>query len=250
MIYGLYNSAAGMMTNEYRQAVLANNLANAETTGFKRDVAVFAERQPASTAGLRHGPSARDLQTLSGGLWLGETLTDHTEAAMIRTDNPLDVAIDGPGFLSVAVDGQQLYTRDGRLMMNRDGALVAAVDGAPLLGRSGQTIQLNPLGGQPRIDTNGYVIQDGQRMAQLALTDFRDYGALTKVGENRWAGPEEDVLQAPARIASGTLESSGVEPLNELVTMIEASRAYQMNAQMVSLQNTSIGRLISLISRP
>ena len=63
MIYGWYNSAAGMMVNEYRQGVLANNLANADTVGFKRDVAVFAERMPASIAGRRHGPSAAGLRT-------------------------------------------------------------------------------------------------------------------------------------------------------------------------------------------
>jgi flagellar basal-body rod protein FlgG len=250
MIYGWYNSAAGMMVNEYRQDVLANNLANAETVGFKRDVAVFAERQPASVAGQRHGPSARDLRDLSGGLWLGKTHIDYSEASHLRTDNPLDVSLSGPGFLSVQVNGQRLYTRDGRMTMDRDGMLVAAADGAPVLGRGGQPIQLNPYGGQARIDTDGNILQDGARVAQLELVDFKDYDALRKVGDARFAGPDQGAVAAPALVHAGFVESSGAQPLSEMVDMIEASRAYQINAQMVSLQDQSLGRLISVISRP
>lgn len=250
MIYGWYNSAAGMMVNEYRQAVLANNLANAETAGFKRDVAVFAERLPARAAGRRHGPSAPDLQGLSGGLWLGKTHTDYSEASHVRTDNPLDISLSGPGFLSVQVNGQRLYTRDGRLMMDRDGLLVAATDGAPVLGRGGQPIQLNPHGGQPTVDTDGKVQQDGVPVAQIELVDFKNYDALRKVGNARFAGPDGAALAAPALVHAGYVESSGAQPLTEMVSMIEAARAYQINAQMVSLQDQSLGRLISVISRP
>ena len=249
MIYGLYNSAAGMMVNEYRQAVLANNLANAETTGFKRDIAVFSERQPASVAGVRHGPSARDMQGLSGGLWLGKTFTDHSEASKIQTDNPLDVALEGPGFLSVDVDGQPQYTRDGRLMMDLDGRLVSVTDGAPVRGRGGSPIVLNPRGSQPSIDTDGRVTQDGQVVAELELVDFADYAALQKAGDNRLIGPEDSAVPSPAYVHAGYIESSGAQPMNELVSMIEASRSYQMNAQMVSLQDQTIGRLISVITR-
>src|SRR3989442_9991693 len=79
VIYGLYQSAAGMMTSEYAQSVLANNLANADTVGFKRDVAVFAERLRADQAGRRDGPTAEGLGSLSGGTWLGRTDVDFSE---------------------------------------------------------------------------------------------------------------------------------------------------------------------------
>src|SRR5690606_8407144 len=86
VIFGLYQSAAGMMVNEYRQAVIANNLANAETPAFKRDVATFSERQIAAVAGVRGGAAAPPagashelLDGLSGGIWLGETHTDYGE---------------------------------------------------------------------------------------------------------------------------------------------------------------------------
>ena len=104
MIYGLYNSAAGMMTNEYRQNVITNNLANAETIGFKPEVAVFAEREPESVAGWREGPSAVEVEGLSGYLWLGRTHTDFAQGTMIYTERATDVALDGPGFLVVEVN--------------------------------------------------------------------------------------------------------------------------------------------------
>jgi len=121
MIYGLYNSAAGMMTQEYRQNVIANNLANADTVGFKQDIPVFAERQPASAGGERSGPSAPDLEGLSGGLWLGQTQTDFGQGALIQTNNSLDVALDGPGFLVVEANGGPQYTRDGRMIRDAGG---------------------------------------------------------------------------------------------------------------------------------
>lgn len=247
MIYGLYNSAAGMMVNEYRQSVLGNNLANAETTGFKREVAVFSERLPASQAGVRHGPSSRDLQSLSGGLWLGQTHTDFGEGSKLRTGNPLDIALEGPGFLSVLVGDQRQYTRDGRMLMDRDGRLVSTTDGAPILGRGGGPIFLNPLGGQPTVDTDGRVIQDGNVVAELELVDFRDYAPLRKAGNGRFMGPEDGVVPAPAYVHAGYLEASGAQPMRELVSMIEATRAYQLNAQMVSMQDQSLSRLFSVI---
>ncbi len=249
MIYGLYHSAAGMLTNEYRQAVLANNLANADTVGFKRDVATLAERLPAAQAGRRRGSTAAGLADLSGGLWLGQTYTDYDQAGKIRTDNPYDIALDGPGFLCVDSAGRRLYTRDGRMTLSPDGLLVAASDGSPILGQGGVPIRLNPRGGPPSIDTQGRVIQDGALVGQLELVDFDDYSVLRKVGAARLTGPEAGAVPAPVLVQAGYLEGSGVEPLSELVSMIEASRAYQMNARMISLQDDSVGKLINVVMR-
>ena len=249
MIYGLYNSAAGMMVNEYRQNVISNNLANAETTGFKRDVAVFAERTPASLAGVRRGASQRDLQAMSGGMWLGRTFTDHSEGTKVLTDNELDITLEGPGFLAVNQGGQVAYTRDGRLMMDADGQLVSVVDGASVLARGGAPVMLNRLGGQPEIDTDGRVSQDGNVVATLEIVDFENHAAMKKVGDNRFAAPADLAVPSPALVRSGYTESSGVEPVKELVGMIEASRAYQLNAEMLKMQDTSVGQLINVIAR-
>lgn len=248
MIYGLYQSAAGMMVNEYRQNVLANNLANAETTGFKREIATFAERLRASQAGRRVGPTNDLMEALSGGIWLARTDTDFSEGAFVNSDNPLDVALAGPGFLRVAADGHEYLTRDGRMVMDRDGWLVAAVDGGSILGHAGQPIRLNPRGGEVSIDEDGRITQDGVRVGWLGLVDVRDYQALRKAGASRFAADEVELTPSPARVIPGFTEHSGVAPIKELTTMIEASRAYQFNAQMVTLQDQSAGRLINAVA--
>ena len=249
MIYGLYQSAAGMMTNEYRQAVLANNIANADTVGFKRDVATFAERTPAQAAGERAGTSATDMAGLSGGLWLGRTFTDFTAGTKTQTGNPYDVALDGPGFLAVQSNGQRLYTRDGRTLLRPDGTLVAASDGAEMLGRGGMPVRLNPFGGQPNIDTQGRISQDGAIVGELEIVNFANYQALQKVGAARFAAPNAEPAPAPVLVQGGYIEGSAVEPVNELVNMMEATQAYQFNARMVSLQDDSVSKLINAVMR-
>jgi len=248
MIYGLYQSAAGMMVNEYRQDVLANNIANGETVGFKREIASFAERLRASEAGRRSGPTNDLMEALSGGVWLARTDTDFGEGAFVRTDAPLDVAIAGPGFLRVGANGQEYLTRDGRMAMNADGWLVSAADGALILGQAGQPVRLNPRGEPPSIDEDGRISQGNVTVNRLGLVDVDDYHKLRKAGAGRFVLGDARLTGSAARLESGFIESSGVEPIQELVTMIGAARAYQLNAQMLTLQDQTAGRLINVVA--
>lgn len=247
MIYGIYNSAAGMLTGQYKQDVIANNLANADTVGFKRDLATFAERIPAEHAGVRQGPSDRGVEGLSGGMWLGRTHTLHTDGTLERTGRAEDVALDGPGFFVVEKDGQQLLSRDGRFVTDADGVLRAASDGALVLDRAGQAMRISRQGGDLSINADGEVFQDDRRIGQLALTDVRDYDALTKTGASRFIADEENLTGTPARVLSGVLERSTVEPVKELASMLLTSRRFQLNARMIQLQDESVGRMISVI---
>ncbi len=249
MIYGLYQSAAGMMTNDYRQSVIANNLANAETVGFKRDVAVFEERLRASEAGQRFNPSNGLLEALSGGHWLGETETDFSDGSLIHTGKPLDVALEGPGFLMVQVDGRELLTRDGRMRLDETGRLVASTDGAPILSRGGGPILLEPEKGPFSIDQEGRIHQNGREVGRLGLVDVDDYRLLEKAGTGRYVAPAQGRFESAARVHGEAIETSGVRPVPELVNMIEASRSYEMNARMVSLQDEMAGRLINQVAR-
>lgn len=248
MIYGMYQSAAGMMVNEYRQSVISNNIANADTVGFKREIASFAERMPAAEAGQRVGPSSETLGSLSGGLWLGETRTDHAPGAFERTGEPLDAAIEGTGFFVVRAAGQDLVTRDGRFVMDERGRLRSAADGAEVLGVGGVPIRLNPRAHSTQITEDGDIRQDGVRVARLALADFADYRALQKVGAGRFDPSQAQPTSVAARVIGGHVERSGTQPVQEMVQMIEAARAYQINAQMIALQDQSIGRLINQVA--
>ncbi len=245
MIYGLYHSAGGMMTHEYRQTVIANNLANADTAGFKRDIAVFAERLPAALTGQHDASGAEAFAGLSGGIWQGATHTDFSEGPLERTENPLDVAIIGRGFLTVDVNGQQRLTRDGRMMLDAAGTLRAAADGAAILGAGGAPITVNPRGGRLWVDSAGRVFQNNAPVGQLGIVDVANLDSLRKVGAGRLAFDPSTATAAAVRVESGHVERSAVQPLKELASMIATSRAYQMNAEMVSLQDQSVGRLLA-----
>src|SRR5512133_1500142 len=119
MNYGLYLSATGVLTNSYRQDVIANNLANSETVGFKKDLALFQQRL--TEAQERRWPSSRSnpaLEMLGGGAFASPTSIDLTEGDLEPTDNPQDLAILGQGFFAVSEQGQTRLTRDGRLMVD------------------------------------------------------------------------------------------------------------------------------------
>lgn len=249
MIYGLYQSAAGMMVNEYRQGVTANNLANADTVGFKRDIAVFSERPPA-WEGAGGGASKPGLDPLTGGVWLGRTQTDFSPGSLVPTQQPTDVSLDGPGFFLVQKGGQTYATRDGRFITDPLGNLLAAEDGAAVLGVGGLPIRLNP--NVPlnllSFDQRGRVLQGGRPTGILGVVDFEDYSQLRKVSGSRFAVGSAKPVPSAAIVNSGGVEASGVEPVKELVGMIESARAYQFNAQLVSMQDQSIGRLISTLA--
>lgn len=249
MIYGLYQSAAGMMTNEYRQNVIANNLANSQTVGFKRDIPIFSERLRESMLDRYNNPTNDLMESLSGGMWLGRTSTDFSDGPLSKTGNPLDVALEGPGFLMVQVDGRQLLTRDGRMMTDEFGRLVSVSDGAAILNRAGSPIVLDRNGGEITITSDGRIQQDGREVARLGLTDVEDYRTLRKHGNGRFISTSDERIEAVARVHAGFVESSAVRPVHELTGMIESSRAFQINARMVSLQDEMLGRLVNQVPR-
>lgn len=249
MIYGVYQSAAGMMANQYRQDVIANNIANADTVGFKQELATFAERPPESVSGPRVGPSDPNLAGLTGGLLLARTETDFRPGSLVTTENPTDLALDGPGFFVVQVNGQPQYTRDGRFIAGADGVLRAASDGALAVGVGGSQIILNPYGGQVVVDEAGRVFQNNALRGRLALADFADYSVLQHTEASRFTAGDVAPGGAIACVRSGVLENSGVEPVRELVNMIDASRAFELNARMLGLQDQTTGKLIGCLDR-
>lgn len=249
MMYGVYQSAAAMMSHEYRQDVTANNIANADTVGFKREIATLIERQTAANQGDRDGATNDFYEALTGGVWLGKTVTDYSEANLIRTEQETDVALTGPGFFMVQDGDQQLLTRDGRFTQRADGLLVSVADGAPLLGVGGIPIRSNPQGGPLRIDEVGRVYQNNAPIAQLAVVDVADYEALKKTGEQRFLADDAGSRPSPAHVRQGYVESSGVQPVKEMVTMLETSRAHNLNAQMLRMQDGSLSQLLGLLTR-
>jgi flagellar basal-body rod protein FlgG len=248
MNYGLYLSAAALKLGHTRMDVLANNMANVNTTSFKPDTLAIRGRSPAPAE--RNLPPHLVMPVLDdvrGGLSDGGTFTDLTGGPLISTDGPLDVAIQGSGFFAVEAGGQTRYTRDGRFARTPEGMLVTAAGALPVLDAAGRRITLGD--GPVRIDAAGR-IEAGGAVAQLGLTDFADPEALAKDGANTFAaGDAADPVASTATVRQGFIEGSGVEPTRALVDMILAQRTYDAAAQMIQYTDAMLGRAVNDIAR-
>ncbi len=250
MIYGLWQSAAGLQAQEYRQAVIANNLANAETPGFKPDRVAFQERlNAAMTSGdlrVRH-PA---LDAMTGGLYEAPLFTDFSQGSLIPSNNPLDVAVEGDGFLSVRTGEGIRYTRDGRLVTNHEGMIVHLASNRPVLDEDGNAMFVDLSSRSPvKIDETGLIRQGPQTIGKLGVFEFGDLQALEKTSDDLYAAEGVKATLAQANVRQGVYEASGVEPVQALVEMIAATRAYEANARMITLQDESLGRMVSELGR-
>src|SRR3954470_23647119 len=146
MLYGLYQSAAGIQSSSYRQDVIATNIANAETAGFKRDIAMFDEPLTEDQARrIATGNSTNAiLENLGGGLLAHPTLVDTRQGDLEPTSNPLDIGIEGKGFFQVRnAKGERFLTRNGQFSTDRAGTLIlASSDGQAVLDDHGNPIRL------------------------------------------------------------------------------------------------------------
>lgn len=251
MLYGLYLSANGMLINQHKQDVIANNLANVDTPAFKRSVPVFKERLLEAIEDLssrRYLPD--NLKKASGGAFISAVHTDFSPASIERTGRALDVAIGGDGFFVVDDGGNKRYTRDGRLSV-KDGVLVREVDGKAILSSDGRKIYVGDVSlSDIRIDSEGNVWAAGFSVGRIGVVDFDDKSHLRHLGGGLYTADDAGRPKSiDANIISGALENSSVSPALELVEMIKASRSFSVNAQMLSLQDETLGRLINQISR-
>jgi flagellar basal-body rod protein FlgG len=248
MSQALWIAKTGLDAQQTRMAVISNNLANVNTTGFKQGRAVFEDllyqnvRQPG-------GSSSQDTilptgMSLGTGVRVVATEKLFSQGSVLNTENSLDVAINGRGFLQVLKpDGELAYTRDGAMNMNDQGELVTS---------SGYVVQPGisiPDGAQSvTIGSDGIVSVKlaGQtspsQVGSLEIADFINPVGLQSIGENLYietaaSGPAQSGtpgLNGLGTLVQGALEGSNVNVVAELVNMIETQRAYEMNSKAIS----------------
>lgn len=244
----LWIAKTGLDAQQTRMSVISNNLANVNTTGFKRDRAVFEDlvyqnyRQVGAANNQQDEvPTGLNVGT---GVRVVATEKQHSQGNMQQTDNALDMAVNGRGFFQVLQpDGNVAYTRDGDFSLNSDGQLVTA---------NGQPVQ--PAITVPQGAQSITIGQDGTVNAQLAgqaqpvqlgnvqLADFVNPSGLQPIGNNLFV--ESGASGAPqlgtpglngiGSVQQGMLESSNVNVVEELVSMIETQRSYEMNSKAIS----------------
>ncbi len=257
MNYGLYLSASGVLTNMYRQDVYANNLANAQTIGYKPDYPAIQLRQPEAiedNAGLELREDLLD--RIGGGAFAGPQAINFGVGRLEPTGNPMDVALSEPDrFFAVArtdprtQQREVLLTRDGRFVRDAAGLLVTASGGHEVLDAQDSPI---PLGDGPvQIDSAGNIQQDGEAIGRLQVASVDDLRALKKAGQNLCSleGARRRPVDEARAVVSGFLEGSNVEPVHELVKLIEATRAISMNSQMIQYHDGLMDRAVNVLGR-
>ena len=248
MLYGSWISASGALTNSYKHDVIANNLANVDTVGFKSHMATFNSRKTEVREGNGRAQfTNRLLESLGGGIFANPTSTNFSQGSIKVTGDEYDVAIKGQGFFQVEKDGQPMFTRDGRFAAP-NGVLVTQETNLPILDVAGKQILINnaiPI----EISKTGKIIQKDQLIAQLGVFGFEDNKVLAPRGENLYS---VDGNIAPKRIdaqlLNKALEGSGVDATREFVSMIDNQRLLETNLKMLKMQDESLGKLIRQFS--
>ena len=259
MNYGLHLSASGVLTNMHRQDIHANNLANATTVGFKRDLAAFIQRDAESIEG-NHGADYRNrlMDELGGGAFAAPQQISFEPGALEKTSNPLDLALDSPDtFFAVSRtnpntgQAETRFTRDGRFTRNAEGFLVTATGGFKVLDDAGQPIQLD--NDQPAlIDRDARVQQNGAEVARLQVTGIANREKLNKEGHNlfKYTGSGDGRVAATnARVRSGFVETSTVDPIRELLGMMETTSAIQYNSNMIKYHDQLMDKAVNSLGR-
>lgn len=249
MPYGLYISAEGAAAQSRRLEVIANNLANVNTVGFKRDLALFQARYAEATQRGQDTPGSGSMNDLGGGIMVRATATDYSQGPLRQTRVPTDLAISGPGFFQVRRGNEALLTRAGNFSLQADGSLVTQ-DGYPVLTADGAPAVLEPE--LPfSINDEGVIEQPGGGTLPLAVVEPRSLGDLVKAGENlfRPLAPVAALDPAARHVKAGYLEQSGVKAATETMAMIETSRAFEANANLIRTQDQAIGTLLGRVLR-
>jgi len=209
--------------------VIANNLANANTTGFKRDFANIFQGETGFDAGTQVDVSPGDL---------------------VSTGNELDAAINGPGFFVIQTPQGVRYTRNGSFSLNADGELVTK-DGMPVLNKSGAPINVGH--GKIAIQDGGLVTVDGNEAATLKIVNVSDPRKLGKEGLYRltWTGSPDEVQDLPdPHLKSGTLERSNVNAIDEMIHLMSAYREFEaVQKSLKTLMTDMNGKLVQELGK-
>jgi len=256
MIYGMYLSAGGVLTGMFRQDVLANNLANANTVGFKPDFVALRQRPTASAGATGYAEPRHPLESLGGGVLAAPTRISLQQGELVRTGNALDVAIRGEGFFVVnsgeGKGNERLrFTRDGRFTLNANGELVMAATGMQVLDDKDQRIRLEP-GSAVSIDSAGRIHQDGQPVARLQVAAAPSVASLRKAGSNLFMLNNTAQVSrqvSPVLLEQGFVEQSAVDPIATLNELINTTRAIDANTRMMQYHDTLTDQVINRVGR-
>lgn len=256
MVRGLYTAYTGMVNQQKRLDTITNNLANASTTGFKREGATaraFDEYMGVRVNDRTSAYQIKPIGKMSLGVKIGENYTDYSQGSLRNTENTYDLALEGNGFFSISFTNKQgeqsiKYTRDGNFTLDADGAL-RTTDGDYVQGESGD-IYIPTDAVKVAITTTGDIYADGEYIDTIKIVDFDDYDYLKKYGENMYDAIDGATETEPkAVVQQGYLEASNINAVSEMVEMITITRAYEANQKAVQTADSMIDKAVNEVGR-
>ncbi len=238
MLKSLFVNKTGMLMQQRRLDISANNLANLNTVGFKKDKVFFHQLAEALAE-----PGEMDENRAPG-----TSRVDFSPGALQHTGNSLDVAIDGEGFFVIQTPEGNYYTRAGSFHLDGEGRLVTP-DGYPVVTDGGE---LQIAGGNASMNERGEVIVNGQSVGRLRVVGFADLTRLERVGDAYYksnGGGEEDIAPEEINLRIGYLELSNVNPIMEMIHMIEINREFELGQKAIHTQDQTLDKLINQAGR-
>lgn len=277
MVRGLYISATGMTAQQWRMDAVSNNLANVDLNGYKRDEAVhkaFPEMlmRRFSDDGVYKFPfGSIDTAPVVGKMGMGveqnEFFTSFSQGALKETTNPFDMALEDKGFFAISTPQGERYTRNGAFVLGKEG-YIETKEGFPVLGENGP-IQVKAnnftIDAQGRVWVNEEFQDDPNRLVSmeenawkktvlldtLKVVNFEQPRYLAKQGNSQYKETENSgeattiALNQRPKIRQGFVEGANVNPVTEMVQMIEINRAYENNSKMIQTHDALLGKLIN-----
>lgn len=258
MLRGLYTAYTGMLNEQYRMDIMSNNLANADTVGFKKEGSTsqaYSEVMAVKIKDKTEDPNTpKRLGNMSLGVKIGETYTDFSQGSLRDTGNTYDLALSGDGFFNIeftnkAGETSTKYTRAGNFTLTKEGYLTTK-DGDYVLGENGR-IQLSTTAGNTVIMEDGSIYQDDVLVTKLKITEFEDTNYLTHYGESMWDAKEGAVANDATdfRVHQGYVEMSNISVVTEMVNMISIQRQYEANQKLITTYDESLDKSVNQIGR-
>lgn len=246
----MYLSAEGAKAQAQRLELIANNLANVETPGFKRDIPTFQARFAEAIQRGQEFVGTKSGSDVGGGVKVVEVQTDFSVGTLRETKVPTDFAINGEGFFQVLTpSGETLLTRAGDFQLDAQGRLLTQAGRYQVLDDGGGPIQIDPA--QPwQLFPGGVINQEGTQIS-IGLQQPASLGDLVKVGTNtfRSLATTSAVPEIERDIRQGYLEQAGVSTTSEMMAMIETSRAFEANTKLIQHQDGMVSQLLGRVLR-
>ncbi len=257
LIRGLYTGASGMLAETIRTDVISNNIANVNTTGFKKDRVIFRAYPEMNihrvddpvTEGIDRKVDPRPFIGMLGtGVMVDEVNTDFSQGSINTTSNPLDIALNGEGFFAIQTPEGVKYTRDGSFSLNGNRDIVTK-DGHYVLGENGQINLLND--GEITITGIGEIFVDGQYEDRLRVVVFGEQDLLLKQGDNLFTSTAQPtpVNIEDTEVVQGALEGANLNTVKEMVDLITAFRAYEASQRVIRTHDETLDKAVNDIAR-